>query len=263
MQAGRIALAAMSVAAVLLVRSAQATTLYSDTYSTDTSANYTSADESGASSTWAVNSGVLTYTRNTPAAAGWQSSDFLLNSSVASTSGLTTFTVSGTINSPSHQPALVVSADNTLGGYTLEADAANNQWSLLRETGAEMLNDEGGSGNPPVLATFGGFSGSDSYNVSVTVVRGASSDTLYTTIVDTTSNTTLANSVPTVNSTNFGSADGTLIGWRTRGNIAGGTTIGDTMDNLTLTNTPEPASVGLLALAGIGLLARRRKSAVA
>src|SRR5207302_7154136 len=134
---------------------ANAASTYADTYTTDTSGNYTLTDNAGLNSTWTVGGGTLNYART--AGGGWGSSVFLLNPSVASTAGQTLFTVSGDFKGAAaapadgryYQPGLILSGDTTNGGFVL-MEFENGQYQghlvLLRETGGQLTGDEGGTG---------------------------------------------------------------------------------------------------------------------
>lgn len=218
-------------------------TVFLDTYSTDTSGNYTETTQTPPPSfvdSWKVSNGTLNYTVSTNST--WNSSVFLLNASVASTNGLSKFTTSGDIIGPqNYQPGLILTGDTNSGGFDVQEYNAGqfaNHLVLLQETGAQLLGDEGGTNNPPVLADFGDISGhlGDTFHVSGAVDRTGSHPVITVSITDLTSpsfiipkQTVTATTVPA----NYG---GTQIGWRARWQSAPATF---SVDNLSL-QTPPP-----------------------
>jgi len=194
---------------------------FSDSYITNL-ANYTAADESGSGITgsWTVSNGALNYSRT--GNEGYYTSDLLLNPNIASTAGLTSFTTSGdllNVVSSGEQPGLIISADNTNGGYVItqeDAGAFAGHLLLLRETGAELLGDEGlYSGTSPLVADFGVLTLGHSYNISATVDRAGNHPVFQVKITDLTTQTVFYNGTVTDTSepANYG---GDQVGWRVR-----------------------------------------------
>ena len=218
-------------------------TVFLDTYSTDTSGNYTKFTQTPPPAfvdSWTVSNGTLNYKVTTNNS--WTSSVFLLNPSVVSTTGLSKFTTSGDIIGPqNYQPGLILTGDTTSGGFVVQEYNAGqfaNHLVLLQESGGQLLGDEGGTGNPPVLADFGDISAhlGDTFHVSGAVDRTGAHPVISVSITDLTApsfqlptRTVTATTVPA----NFG---GTQIGWRARWQSAPATF---SVDNLSL-QTPPP-----------------------
>lgn len=218
-----------------------AVTKFTDTYSTNTAANYTESAQNAPpifQDSWTVSGGTLNYA--VQATNGWNSSVFLLNPTVASTTGLTRFTTSGDIIAGHNfQPGLVLSGDTSDGGFVVQEydnGPYNNHLVLLRETGAQLVNDEGGTGNPPVLGDFGDISAheGDTFSISGTVDRSGAHPVITVSIIDrTTPGFIIAPQVLTdaADPANYG---GGQIGWRARYQDA---TAAFSVDNLTLQTT--------------------------
>lgn len=263
---------ALSAAAALACAapSAKAAT-FLDNYSSDTTANYTAKDESTTlKSVWTVSGGTLNYTRT--GTATWGTGVFLTNASVASTAGMSSFETAGDIlGNPNfhltstvtnyYQPGLVVSGDPTKGGFAV-AEYENGKFQyhfvLLRETGGQLVGDEGGTTTPPVLADFGSFKNflNDNFHVSATVDRSGTHPFFHMTLTDTTAGFSVTrDALDAGDPADYG---GTAIGWRVR---YANNNAALSFDNLSLgPAVPEPGCLGLLAVAGGALLARRRRS---
>ena len=259
--------------------SVKAAPTFTDNYSTDTTANYTQSNDPGApntlTQTWAVGGGTLNYTRhNTVAGAdAWATSVFLTKPTIASTAGMSSFTVEGDIlgnksfqlsasgpNSQYFQPGLVISGDPTKGGYAV-AEFENGVYQyhivLLRETGGQLVGDEGGPTNPPAVLDFGSFKNflTDNFHVSATEDRTGPHPAFTVTVTDTTAGFSVTKSlIDTGVAANYG---GNAIGWRTRYHLDNAAL---SFDNLTLeAAVPEPATAGMLVLGAVGLLGARRR----
>ena len=225
----KMVLSCAAATAVGSATAARAAIVFTDNYNTaatynaanngQSGVNYTEADQNTFASTWTSGSGVLTYNRTTGTSYG--TSNLLLNSTVASTSGLSSFTIQGNLIAPGggvSQAGLIISGDNTNGGFVIQTDngLTNNPFALLRETGGQLLNDEGGSGNPPVLANFGVVPNStDTYQVIASEYRNFANPTFFVTIKDVTTSTTLVNNQMVVDTGDPANYGGTQIGWRT------------------------------------------------
>lgn len=266
--------------------SVKAAPTFTDNYSTDTTANYTQTNDPGApatlTETWAVGGGTLNYTRhNTVAGAdAWATSVFLTKPTIASTAGMSSFTVEGDAlgNTSFHlnptdstsnnfhyfQPGLVLSGDTVKGGYVVELfenggtpHPAQWHWVLLRENGGQLSGDEGGTTTPPLLADFGNYQNfiTDNFHVSGTVDKTGPHPALTVTVTDTTAGFSSTRSfIDTGVASSFG---GSSIGWRTRYHLDNAAL---SFDNLTLeAAVPEPATAGMLVLGAVGLLAARSR----
>jgi len=222
-------------------------TVFLDPYSTDTSGNYTESVQTPPPTfqdSWKVSNGTLNYTVS--ATNTWNSSVFLLKPSVANTAGLSKFTASGDIIGPkNYQPGLILTGDTTNGGFIVQEYNAGqyaNHLVLLQETGAQLLGNEGGTGNPPVLADFGNISAhlGDTFHVSGAIDRTGAHPVITVSITDLTAGsftmptqTMTASTVPA----NYG---GTQIGWRARWQSAPATF---SVDNLGLQTPPAVQDV--------------------
>ena len=272
---------ALSAAAAMACAAPSAKAAIVDDYSTDKSAMYTQTNESGTPAalvhTWAVNTTTktLNYSRGgTGTADNWATSVFLTNPALASTASMSSFTTEGDIlgnksfvlsatgaNSQYFQPGLVISGDPMKGGFAV-AEYENGKYQyhfvLLRETGGQLVGDEGGTGTPPVLADFGSFKNflTDNFHVQATVDRTGPHAAFHMTLTDTTAGFSVTkDAIDTGDPANYG---GTAIGWRTRYHLNDAAL---SFTNLALgPAVPEPGCLGLLALAGGALLARRRRS---
>lgn len=259
----RIAFGLLAVAASAIpTQTSQAVIIFSDSYPSSASlSNYTASTD--ANSSWNVNTpGLLSYSTTD---GGFASSDLLTNPSAASTAGYKSFTVSGIINSPgngANQPGIVISGDNTNGGFLIEENAGNysGQFVLLHETGGQLLGDEGNlSATPPFLATFGSITHpNDSYQITAQVTEYGQRPVFTVSIEDLTDSTYLAHNV--VVSVPFSDMQGygDLIGWRVRPGGSGD--IPYTFTGLTL-SIPEPSAIllGGLGAVGLGAIAYRRR----
>ncbi len=143
-------------------------------------------------------------------------------------------------------------------------------FTLERETAGQLLGDEGGSSNPPVLAIFGspsqaGFSNTDTYQISALVSRSGAHDTFDVSILDLTNDKYLVENDLVTNSGDPAGYGGDQIGWRSRASIGAGATAGFSLTALTLSTVPEPSSivaiVGLCGMGLIGLICYRRRAA--
>ena len=236
-----------SIIELLENRRLLSTLIFKDDYSTDKSANYTESDQTAPPTlmnTWTIANGTLNY--NVTATNGWNSSVFLLKPSVANTGGLFQFQVSGDIikggdpvTSINLQPGLIISGDTTSGGFVvMEYDngAFANHLVLLQETGTQLLGDEGGVGNPPVVFDFGDISTNleDTFHIVANVDRTGANPVFNIAITDlTTPSFTIAPATITDMNVpaNYG---GTQIGWRARYDTS---PAGFSVDNLELDNT--------------------------
>jgi hypothetical protein len=242
--------------------------VFSDSYGTDSSANYTATDgDPNEKSVWTVNNGVLNYSRT--GTASWSSGVFLTNPSVASTAGIPIANVSGDFIGATnyttgnyYQPGLVISGDPTKGGFTVqeyENGAFQYHMVLLRQTGAQLIGDEGGTGNPPVLADLGSIAGhlTDNYHVSAIIDRTGAHPSFIVSIDDLTTGLPVITGKAVTDSADPASFGGTQVGWRARfdnNQAAFG------VDNLSITNAPEPASMGLLMSGAVAMMFRRRRA---
>ena len=209
--------------------------VFTDTYSADTTANYTESVESGIQDSWKVSGGKLNYSISVNS--GWHSSMFLLNPSIANTAGLPRFTTSGDIFAPhTYQPGLVLTGDTSSGGFVVQ-EYNNGQYAnhlvLLRETGSQFVGDEGGTGNPPVLADFGDISQhfGDTFHVAGAVDRTGAHPVITVSITDLSSPVLAIPTKTVVDSGDPANFGGTQIGWRARWQD---TTGAFSVDNLTL-----------------------------
>jgi len=269
---GALALAAATLACGSSVGMAQV--IATDNYSTDTTANYTAKDETTTElSAWKVSGGTLNYSRT--GTATWATGVFLLNPSIGSTAGQAAFTTSGDFignknfvlaatgaNSNYYQPGLVISGDPTAGGYAIaeyENGAFQYHLVLLRETGAQLVGDEGGTGNPPVVKDFGSIKSNltDNFHISATVIRSGAHPSFDVTITDLTNGVPVALDVLATDAGAPANYGGSQVGWRVRYDNNNAAL---SFDNLSVVVAPEPASVGLLAVGAMGLLARRRRT---
>lgn len=263
---GALALAAAAVACGASWARGQA--VFIDSYGTDSSANYTATDgDPNEKSVWTVNNGVLNYSRT--GTASWSSGVFLLKPSVASTAGIPVAQVSGDFIGATnyttgnyYQPGLVISGDPTNGGFTVQ-EYENGKYQyhmvLLRETGSQLIGDEGGTGNPPVLADLGSIAGhlTDNYHISAIIDRTGAHPSFIISVNDLTSGLPVATGQVVTDSADPANYGGTQVGWRARfdnNNAMFG------VDNLSITNAPEPASVGLVMAGGLALMVRRRRA---
>ncbi len=210
---------------------------FTDDYTTNL-ANYTATDETGITGSWTVHNGALSYTRT--GSQGYYTSDLLLNPNVASTAGLTSFTTSGdllNVVSSGEQPGLIISADNTSGGYVItqeDAGAYAGHLILLKETGSQLLGDEGlYSISSPLVADFGVLTLGDSYNISATVNRTGNHPVFQVKITNLTTKAVLYNGTVTDTSAPA-SYGGDQVGWRVRA-VADSVTA--SFSNLSLTGT--------------------------
>lgn len=274
---------ALSAAAALAcaAQSGKAAT-FTDNYSSDTTANYNQSNDPGPAPsaglvhTWAVSGGTLNYSRTSTVATAdnWATSIFVTKPTVASTAGMSSFTTEGDIignknfvlsasgaNSQYFQPGLVISGDATKGGFVV-AEYENGKFQyhfvLLRETGGQLVGDEGGTGTPPVLADFGSFKNflTDNFHVQATEDLTGPHPAFHITLTDTTAGFSVTkDAIDAGDPSTFG---GNSVGWRVRYHLNDAAL---SFDNLTLeAAVPEPATLGLLAIAGGALLARRRRA---
>jgi len=265
---GRGALAIAAAALACGASLVRGQVVFSDNYSTDTTGNYTLTDgDPNEKSAWTVSNGVLNYSRT--GTASWSSSVFLLNPSIASTAGIPVANVSGDVIGATnyttgnyYQPGLVISGDPTNGGFVV-AEYENGKYQyhfvLLRETGAQLIGDEGGVTNPPVLADFGSIAGhlTDNYHISALIDRTGAHPVFNVSITDLTTGMPVVTGQTATDSADPANYGGTQIGWRARydnNNAMFG------VDNLSLVNAPEPASLGLVLVGAAGLMVRRRRS---
>ena len=237
-------------AEVMERRQLLSTVLFTDNYGTDTSANYTETAQTAPPNfvdSWTVDTtnGTLNYAIS--ANNGWNSSVFLTKPTVASTSGLAVSQTSGDLIKPvNYQAGLVLSGDPTNGGFVV-AEYDNgiyaNHLVLLRETGGQLTGDEGGVGNPPVLADYGDISAinMDTFHVTGTIDRTGSSPVITVSITDTTTSTVIANNVQSADTADPANYGGNLIGWRARYQDA---TAAFSVDNLELDNPFPTATSG-------------------
>ena len=220
-------------------------TSFTDTYSTNTSSHYVrSAGNPAFQDSWTVSSGTLNYAVQS-SDNNWNSSVFLLKPEIASTGGMAVSTTSGDIfRGQNYQAGLILSGDTTDGGFIVQEYNAGqfvNHLVLLRETGAQLLGDEGGTGNPPVLADFGDISANegDTFHISGTIDRTGTHPVITVSITDlTTPSFTIASQTvaDTGDPTDFGGAQ---IGWRARYHDA---TAAFSVDNLSVTSGLAPAA---------------------
>lgn len=279
---GALALGAAAALACAAQSGKAATFPFSDNYSTDTTANYNQSNDPGPPAsagvvhTWAVSGGTLNYSRTStvPTADNWATSIFVTKPTVASTAGQTSFTTEGDIignknfvlsasgaNSQYFQPGLVISGDATKGGFVV-AEYENGKYQyhfvLLRETGTQLVGDEGGTGTPPVLADFGSFKNflTDNFHVQATEDLTGAHPVFHITLTDTTAGFSVTkDAVDSGDPVTFG---GNSVGWRTRYHLNDAAL---SFDNLSLgPAVPEPAMLGVLAMGGATLLARRRRA---
>ena len=265
---GAFALAAATLACGSSVGMAQV--LGSDNYSTDTTANYTAKDETTTEqSVWTVANGTLNYSRT--GTATWATGVFLLNPTIASTAGQAATETSGDFignknfnvaTTPNYyQPGLVLSGDPTKGGYVI-AEYENGKYQyhlvLLRETGGQLVGDEGGTGNPPVIADFGSIKSNltDDYHISGIIDRTGAHPNFIVSITDLTTGMPVVTGATATDAGAPATYGGNQIGWRVRYDNNNAAL---SFDNLSVAAVPEPASVGLLAVGAVGLLARRRR----
>lgn len=231
-----------------------------DNYSTNTINNYVESTQTAAptfADSWTVANGRLNYTIS--ANNGWNSSVLLLRPGIASTAGLSKFTTSGDLIAPqNYQAGLILSGDTTNGGFVVQEfdnGQYNNHLVLLRETGGELLGDEGGTGNPPVLADFGDISqhGGDTFQIAGTIDRTGASPVIAVTITDLTTPSFTIATQTVVDSADPASFGGAQIGWRARYQD---TTAAFGVDNLSLqlpaADHPASAPSGLTATQGVG-----------
>jgi len=273
---------ALSAAAVACAAPSAKAATFLDNYSTDTTANYTQTNDPGPAAsaglvhTWAVSGGTLNYSRTSTVATAdnWATDVFLTKPTIASTAGMSSFTVEGDIlgnknfvlsatgaNAQYFQPGLVISGDPTKGGFVV-AEYENGKYQyhfvLLRETGGQLIGDEGGTGTPPVEADFGSFKNflTDNFHVQATEDLTGAHPFFHITLTDTTAGFSVTkDATDTGDPSTFG---GNAIGWRTRYHLNDAAL---SFDNLALgPAVPEPGCLGLFAVGGGALLARRRRS---
>ena len=219
-----------------------------DNYSTDTSANYTETTQTQPPTfvdSWKVNTATKTLDYSVSATGGYTSSILLLKPTVANTAGLSVFTTSGdVIKTGVYQPGLVLTGDLNSGGFVVQEDNAGalaNHLVLLRETGAQLVADEGGTGNPPVLADLGDITNdeADTIHISATIDRSGTHPIIIVSATDTTTNTLIATNQFVSDPYDPASYGGTQIGWRAR---YSDTTTAFSVTNLSLQEGGLPAA---------------------
>jgi len=268
-----LAAAATMVSGVASVTRAEIFT--TDNYSANSTGDYTQVDETTTKSSWTVANGTLNYKQ---ADTSWHTSLFLLNSSVASTAGLTQFGVAGDIiGNPAYttgnyyQPGLILTGDQNKGGFVV-AEYENGKYQyhfvLLQETGGQLAADEGGINGVndptpgPVVADFGavnanGFKVNDNFHIDATVNRGGAHPVFTVSITDTTAGKSLVTNDVVTDTAVAPTYGGVEVGWRAR--YSGPDAF--SVDNLVLTRdvVPEPASLAVFGLGALGLVCRRRR----
>jgi hypothetical protein len=266
----RKVMVSLALATLGLCGTTRAAPVFSDSFnaaktytSGSTGGAYAESDEdSSIPGTWTAGGGTLAYSRQGTTGPFTYRSSVLLTSgstpSTGSTAGLTTFTVAGIINNNitavnTAQGGIIVTGSASAGGYLLEIDnGQGNNFALLAETGPELLGDEG-TPQPVVNTSLGFAPDGHSFGVSVTEDRSGVHPFFTISIADLTMGSMLySGSFSDPNDpSSFG---GTQIGYRVRDPSESDM---PSFGTLSL-STPEPGSAGLMGIAMIFLLVRRR-----
>ena len=217
---------------------------FTDNYLSDSMANYTETPQTSAPAFqdhWAIANGALTY--SVVATSGDNTSLFLLNGAVASTSGLSQFTTTGDLISPQNVSAgLVVSGDPTDGGFVVEESddgSLAGHLVLLRETGSQLAGDDS---QAIVLADLGavGAHAADTFHIAATVDRTQANPLITISVADLTDPSFILPAQTVSDSPDPRDYGGAQVGWRARSAVVAAAFRADNLGLSNQTGRPPP-----------------------